>query len=458
LLQSAQTEIAPFEFFCCYGPARRGGSHLEAIMPAIVLVGAQWGDEGKGKVTDMLAEGVDLVVRYQGGSNAGHTVVVDNEEYKLHLIPSGILYEDKICIIGDDVVIDPATLIKEIENLKARGVSLSNLRISGNAHLVMPYHKTLDQYEEGLKGKHKLGTTGRGIGPAYVDKMARTGLRVSDLFDREEFEGRLGHSLKYKNLILREIFKDKGFEADAICDEYFAYGQAIKQYVGDTSLIIHNALREEKIILFEGAQGTLLDVTHGTYPYVTSSHPVAGGACVGAGIGPTKIDRVLGITKAYTTRVGEGPFPTELQDEIGAHIQKKGGEFGTTTGRPRRCGWLDALLLRYSVRINGMSALAMTKLDVLDELDTIKICVGYKVGKETITEFTTDFRKLRECAPVYEEMPGWKEDTSGVKDYRDLPQGAKEYIKNIERIIKAPISIISVGPRRAQTVILRKFV
>jgi adenylosuccinate synthase len=428
------------------------------VMPAIVLVGAQWGDEGKGKITDMLAEGVDIVVRYQGGSNAGHTVVVENEEYKLHLIPSGILYEDKICIIGDDVVVDPATLIDEIERLEKRGISMGNLKISGNAHLVMPYHKILDKFEEELKGKHKLGTTGRGIGPAYVDKMARIGLRVSDLFDRVEFEGRLGHTLKYKNLILREIFKHEGFDADKIAEEYFEYGRILKKYVADTSLVIYNALRDDKIVLFEGAQGTLLDVTHGTYPYVTSSHPVSGGACVGAGIGPTMIDRVLGITKAYTTRVGEGPFPTEQNNEIGEHIRKKGGEFGTTTGRPRRCGWLDALLLRYSARVNGMNSLAMTKLDVLDELDTIKICVGYKVGKEVISEFTTDFRKLRECTPVYEEMPGWKKDTSAVKDYHDLPREVKNYIKNVERIIRTPISIVSVGPRRAQTVMIRKFV
>jgi adenylosuccinate synthase len=447
-------KAAPDPRWSFLGPVQQ-----DSIMANVTVIGSQWGDEGKGKIVDWLASRADAVVRFQGGHNAGHTLVVGEQVYKLSLLPSGIV-TGTLSIIGNGVVLDPWALRDEITKLRGQGVVINaeNFAIADNCALILPFHRDLDALRETAAGAGKIGTTGRGIGPAYVDKMARTGLRVSDLFDREEFEGRLGHTLKYKNLILREIFKDKGFEADAICDEYFAYGQAIKQYVGDTSLIIHNALREEKIILFEGAQGTLLDVTHGTYPYVTSSHPVAGGACVGAGIGPTKIDRVLGITKAYTTRVGEGPFPTELQDEIGDHIQKKGGEFGTTTGRPRRCGWLDALLLRYSVRINGMSALAMTKLDVLDELDTIKICVGYKVGSETITEFTTDFRKLRECSPVYEEMPGWKEDTSGVKDYRDLPQGAKEYIKNIERIIKAPISIISVGPRRAQTVILRKFV
>ncbi len=427
-------------------------------MPAIVLVGAQWGDEGKGKITDMLAEGVDMVVRYQGGSNAGHTVKVGEEMYVLHLIPSGILYKDKVCIIGDDVVVEPKTLIEEIEMLKSRGICVENLRISGNAHLVMPYHKTMDMFEEELKGKHKLGTTGRGIGPAYVDKMARVGLRFNDLFDKEEFIGRLGLTLKYKNLILREIFKHKGFEPEDIAEEYFEYGQKLKKHIADTSLMIHNALRDEKFVLFEGAQGTLLDVTHGTFPYVTSSHPVAGGACVGAGVGPTKISRVLGITKAYTTRVGEGPFPTELNDEDGEHMRHKGGEYGATTGRPRRCGWLDALLLRYSCRINGMSALAMTKLDILDEFDTIKVCVGYKVGNEIISEFTTDFRKLRECTPVYEELPGWKTDTSGVKDYHELPDEAQNYIRFVERVIKTPISIISTGPRRAQTVILRKFI
>lgn len=427
-------------------------------MPAIVLVGAQWGDEGKGKITDMLAEGVDMVVRYQGGANAGHTVIVDNEEYKLHLIPSGILYEDKMCIVGDDVVIDPQTILKEIDGVEKRGVSTENLRISRNAHLVMPYHKLLDGFEEELKGKHKIGTTGRGIGPAYVDKMARIGLRVSDLFDEEEFRGRLGHTLKYKNLILREIFKHEGFEAEDIIKEYYEYGQRLREYVTDTSLLIYHALRDEKIVLFEGAQGTLLDVTHGTYPYVTSSHPVAGGACVGAGIGPNRIDRVLGITKAYTTRVGEGPFPTEIHGEEGDALRKKGGEFGTTTGRPRRCGWLDAVQLRYSVRINGLNSLAMTKLDVLDDSDCIKVCVGYKVNGATITEFTTDFKILRSCEPVYEEYAGWKVDTSGLKEFRELPNEAKNYIRAVERLIRTPISIISVGPGRLQTVILRKFV
>lgn len=427
-------------------------------MPAIILVGAQWGDEGKGKITDMLAEGMDLVVRYQGGANAGHTIVVDGTEFVVHIVPSGILYEDKICIIADNVVIDPKTLIAEIEGLEKRGFSTENLRISCNAHLVMPYHKELDRLEEGLKGKHKIGTTGRGIGPCYVDKAGRLGIRISDVFDREEFEGRLEHTLKYKNLILREIFKHEGFDTEEIMTEYMEYGNKLRKYVTDTSLIIHKALKNEKLVLFEGAQGTLLDVTHGTYPFVTSSNPVAGGACVGAGIGPTKIDRVLGITKAYTTRVGEGPFPTELNDSLGDELRKKGGEFGTTTGRPRRCGWLDALLLRYSVRINGMNSLAMTKLDVLDEQAVIKICVAYRYKNEDITEFTTDFKKLRECDPVYEEMPGWKTDTSNVKDYRDLPIEAKKYIQRVEALIGAPISIISVGPDRQQTIILRKFV
>jgi adenylosuccinate synthase len=312
--------------------------------------------------------------------------------------------------------------------------------------------------EEELKGKHRLGTTGRGIGPAYVDKMARIGLRVSDLFDEEEFRGRLGHTLKYKNLVLREIFKHQGFDPEEIVSEYLGYGSRIKKYVADTSLLIYEALRDEKIVLFEGAQGTLLDVTHGTYPYVTSSHPIAGGACVGAGIGPTKIDRVLGITKAYTTRVGEGPFPTEAHGEEGQILQKRGGEFGTTTGRPRRCGWLDAIQLRYSVRINGINSMAMTKLDVLDEMEQISICTAYKVNGKILEEFTTDFKILRSCEPVYEELPGWKQDTSSIKDFHEFPQEAKNYIRSVERLIRTPISIISVGPRRRQTVILRKFV
>ncbi|MEW5946030.1 MAG: adenylosuccinate synthase [bacterium] len=427
-------------------------------MPAIVIVGAQWGDEGKGKITDMLAEGVDMVVRYQGGSNAGHTVTVENEEYKLHLIPSGILYDDKVCIIGDDVVVDPRVLLEEMENVKRRGISTENLRLSRNAHLVMPYHKLLDRLEEELKGKHRIGTTGRGIGPAYVDKMARIGLRVSDLFDEEEFRGRLGHTLKYKNLILKEIFKHEVFEAEEIISEYMEYGRRLKNHVADTSLLIYKALRDEKIVLFEGAQGTLLDVTHGTYPYVTSSHPVAGGACVGAGIGPTKIDRVLGITKSYTTRVGEGPFPTELTNDDGELLRQRGGEFGTTTGRPRRCGWLDAVQLRYSVRINGINSMAMTKLDVLDGLEKIRICVGYAINGVETEEFTTDFKFLRSCEPVYEELPGWMEDTSGIKEFHELPGAAKSYIRAVERLIRTPISIISVGPGRKQTVILRKFV
>ena len=427
-------------------------------MPAIVLVGAQWGDEGKGKITDMLAEGVDIVVRYQGGANAGHTVMVDQDEYRLHLIPSGILYDDKICVIGDDVVLDLKVLLDEMEGVEKRGISAENLRISRNAHLVMPYHKLLDRMEEELKGKHRLGTTGRGIGPAYVDKMARIGLRVSDLFDEEEFRGRLGHTLKYKNLILREIFKHQGFDQEEIVSEYLGYGSRIKKYVADTSLLIYEALRDEKIVLFEGAQGTLLDVTHGTYPYVTSSHPIAGGACVGAGIGPTKIDRVLGITKAYTTRVGEGPFPTEAHGEEGQILQKRGGEFGTTTGRPRRCGWLDTIQLRYSVRINGINSMAMTKLDVLDEMEKISVCTAYKVNGKIMEEFTTDFKILRSCEPVYEELPGWKQDTSSIKDFHEFPQEAKNYIRSVERLIRTPISIISVGPRRRQTVILRKFV
>jgi adenylosuccinate synthase len=437
---------------------RRADEGTDIKMPAIILVGAQWGDEGKGKITDMLAEGMDIIVRYAGGANAGHTVVVDDKEYILHLLPSGILYPDKICIIASGVVIDPKTLIDEIEDMKKRGVSMDNLRISGNAHLVMPYHKALDKLEEELKGKHKIGTTGRGIGPAYVDKMGRLGIRMYDIFDPEEFHGRLEHTLKYKNLILREIFKHPGFDTDEIIKEYLEYGNYLKRFVADTSFMLNQALHDDKFVLFEGAQGTLLDVSHGTYPYVTSSHPVAAGACVGAGIGPNKIDRVLGITKAYTTRVGEGPFPTELDNSIGEHIRKKGGEFGATTGRPRRTGWLDTLLLRYSVRINGMNSLAMTKLDVLDEFETIKVCVAYKTGGETIKEFTTDFRKLREGVPIYEELPGWLTDTSHVKDYRDLPQAAKNYIKFVENEIKAPISIISVGPGRLQTVILRKFV
>ncbi|KNZ69735.1 adenylosuccinate synthetase [Thermincola ferriacetica] len=422
-------------------------------MSAVVLIGAQWGDEGKGKVTDFLAEQADLVVRYQGGNNAGHTVVVGDQEFKLHLIPSGILYPEKMCLIGNGVVIDPLVLLKELEYLAGRGIKTDNLRISPRAHIIMPYHKKLDEVIEESKGTKKIGTTKRGIGPAYMDKAARVGIRVVDLLDREEFEELLEINLEEKNHLLTKVYETEGFDKKAILDEYLSYAEALRKYVADTSVLINNALKAGKKVLFEGAQGTLLDLDHGTYPFVTSSHPIAGAACIGAGIGPTKISKVLGIVKAYTTRVGEGPFPTELFDETGKLIQTNGNEFGTTTGRPRRCGWFDAVIVRYAARISGLTSIAITKLDVLTGLPVLKICTGYRYRNEIITEFPASLKVLSECEPIYEEMKGWQEDISQVNRYEDLPDAAKAYLERIRQLVEVPVSIIGVGTRRSQTII-----
>lgn len=422
-------------------------------MSAVVLIGAQWGDEGKGKVTDFLAQQADLVVRYQGGNNAGHTVVVGDQEFKLHLIPSGILYPEKLCLIGNGVVIDPMVLLKELEYLKGRGISTDNLRISPRAHIIMPYHKVLDELIEENKGDKKIGTTKRGIGPAYMDKAARVGIRVVDLMDREEFEQLLEINLEEKNHLLTKVYEKEGLDKKAILDEYLGYADALRKYVADTSVLINNGLKEGKKVLFEGAQGTLLDLDHGTYPFVTSSHPIAGAACIGAGIGPTKISKVLGIVKAYTTRVGEGPFPTELFDETGKLIQDKGNEYGTTTGRPRRCGWFDAVISRYATRISGLTSVAITKLDVLSGLDTLKICTGYKFGNQIITEFPASLKVLSECEPIYEEMPGWQEDISHVSSYDELPEAARAYLDRISELSEVPVAIIGVGTRRSQTIV-----
>lgn len=423
-------------------------------MPSVVLIGAQWGDEGKGKVTDFLAEKADIVVRYQGGNNAGHTVVVGDQEFKLHLIPSGILYPDKICIIGNGVVIDPAVLLKELDYLVERGISIDNLRISERAHIIMPYHKKLDEVIEESKGASKIGTTKRGIGPAYMDKAGRVGIRFIDMLDKDEFAVMLERNLAEKNNLLAKVYGVEGFDKDEIMEEYFGYAERLRKYSADTSVIIHNALKSGKNVLFEGAQGTLLDLDHGTYPYVTSSHPIAGSACIGAGLGPTEITKVLGVVKAYTTRVGEGPFPTELNDEMGQHLRDVGHEFGTTTGRPRRCGWFDAVITRYTVRTSGLTSMAVTKLDVLTGLDTLKICTGYRRGNEVITEFPASLKVLAQCEPVYEEMPGWKEDITSAKKIEDLPAAAQNYLKRISELSGAPISILGVGTRRTQTIII----
>lgn len=422
-------------------------------MPSVVLIGAQWGDEGKGKVTDFLAEKADIVVRYQGGNNAGHTVVVGEEEFKLHLIPSGILYPDKTCVIGNGVVIDPAVLLQELKYLAERGVKTDNLRISPRAHVIMPYHKKLDELIEESKGANKIGTTKRGIGPAYMDKAARVGIRIADLMDKEDFAAILEQNLKEKNHLLAKVYEAEGFDKDTIMQEYLGYADALRKYVADASVIIHDALEQGKNVLFEGAQGTLLDLDHGTYPFVTSSHPIAGAACIGAGLGPTQITKTLGIIKAYTTRVGEGPFPTELNDATGQYLQKQGFEFGTTTGRPRRCGWFDAVIARYAARISGLNCFAVTKLDVLTGIETLKICTGYKYRGETITEFPATLKVLQQCEPVYEEMPGWQDDITGACSFAELPKAAQDYLNRISKLAKVPISIIGVGTRRTQTII-----
>lgn len=423
-------------------------------MSAIVIVGTQWGDEGKGRITDYLAQKAHMVVRYQGGNNAGHTVKVDDQEYRLHLIPSGILHQNKICVIGNGVVIDPISLVEEINDLKNRGINVDNLKISDRAHLIMPYHKLLDSLSEDRRGEDDIGTTRRGIGPAYMDKAERTGIRVIDLMDRDIFEAKLEANLKAKNYLLERVYGRNGLNKEEILDKYLSSIEALKDYVTDTSVVIYNALKEGKNVLFEGAQGTLLDIDHGTYPYVTSSHPISGGVCIGAGIGPTFIDKVIGVVKAYTTRVGKGPFPTELHDDTGNYIRERGYEYGTTTGRPRRCGWLDVVIIRYAIRLSGLTSIAITKLDTLSGLDVVKICTGYKYKGRIINDFPASLKVLGECEPVYEEMGGWKEDITGIRCYDDLPPNAKNYLDRITELCDIDISFISIGPKRSQGIAL----
>jgi len=423
-------------------------------MSAVVLVGAQWGDEGKGKITDFLAEKADCVVRYQGGSNAGHTVEVQNEKFMLHLIPSGILYPNTLCVVGNGVVVDMGKLIDEIKGLQERGIDTSNLRISLRAPLVFPYHKKIDEIED---RKSCIGTTKRGIGPAYADKINRTGFRIGELLvEQESFKERFKKQVEDKNRLIQDLYGEKGFDYKELLDQALTQIEFLKPYLADTSLLVHNAIKEGKKVLFEGAQGTLLDIDHGTYPYVTSSHPTAGGACVGAGIGPTHINRVMGVVKAYTTRVGEGPFPTELTDELGDTLRNKGVEFGTTTGRPRRCGWLDAVILRYAARINGLTDLAITKLDVLDSFETIKICVAYRYEGKLLQEFPENLAILDKCEPEYIEMPGWQQDISTVTSYEELPANAKAYIEKIEELSGVKQALVAVGPKRSQTIVTRQ--
>ncbi|MEM7757219.1 MAG: adenylosuccinate synthase [Cyanobacteria bacterium P01_A01_bin.40] len=423
-------------------------------MANVIVIGAQWGDEGKGKITDLLSRSADVVVRSQGGVNAGHTVVVSGQTFKLHLIPSGILYPNTECIIGSGTVIDPQVLIEEIEQLKALGVTVDNLHISQTAHITMPYHRKIDQAAEESRGEYKIGTTGRGIGPTYADKSERTGIRVLDLMNPDQLQKQLGWTINYKNVILEKLYNLPPLDSKKVIEEYLKYAEFLKPFVIDSSLEIYEAVRKKKNILFEGAQGTLLDLDHGTYPYVTSSNPIAGGACVGAGVGPTTIDRVIGVAKAYTTRVGEGPFPTELNDDVGRLLGDLGAEFGTTTGRRRRCGWFDAVIGRYAVRINGLDCLAVTKLDVLDELAEIKVCVAYEIDGEICNHFPTNASQFANCKPVYKTLPGWQQTTSDCRSLADLPQKALNYLKYLAELMKVPIAIVSVGPSRDQTIIV----
>ncbi|CUH95823.1 Adenylosuccinate synthetase [Propionispora sp. 2/2-37] len=423
-------------------------------MSATVVIGTQWGDEGKGKIVDYLAEKADVVVRYQGGNNAGHTVVVDGQEFKLHLLPSGMLYSGKICVVGNGVVVDPQVMLQEIKAMQKKGIDTSGLRLSNRAHLIMPYHRLLDEVEEESRGDHKIGTTKRGIGPCYMDKNARCGIRVCDLLEPEEFSEKLARNLEAKNHLLKAVYGVEGFDFETVKKEYLEYAQQLRPYIADTSAILNDNIKAGKKVLFEGAQATLLDLDHGTYPYVTSSHPIAGGACIGAGIGPTKISKVVGVVKAYSTRVGEGPFPTELHDEVGNHIREEGHEYGTTTGRPRRCGWLDGCIVRYAGYVSGIDYMAITRLDILDKLPKIKLCVAYKYNGQIINEYPASLNVMSKVEPVYEELPGWQEPTTHIRAYQDLPLNARRYIERLSEVSGIAIGMVSVGPGREQTIIL----
>ena len=422
-------------------------------MPASVILGAQWGDEGKGKITDLLSETADMVIRYQGGNNAGHTIVVEGERFALSLIPSGVLYPQVTPVIGNGCVVDPVVLLAEMDMLRERGIDPSRLQVSGNAHLIMPYHRKLDMVMERFLGRQQIGTTKRGIGPAYMDKYSRFGIRVQDLFDPKIFQEKLAIALKDKNRQLTKVYNQLPLDADAIAAEYLGLADRLQDHVTDTSLLVWRAIDAGENVLFEGAQGTLLDIDHGTYPFVTSSNPTAGGAATGVGIGPRDIDRVIGVVKAYISRVGTGPLPTELHDEIGEKMVQIGGEFGTVTGRRRRCGWLDAVALRYAVRVNGLTEIALTKLDVLAAFDTLKIATAYDSLGERYTEFPRQQRVLYNCVPAYEELEGWGSDITMARAFGDLPEPARRYIERVEELAGVPVSTVSVGPGRSATLL-----
>ncbi len=422
-------------------------------MPVDVVVGAQWGDEGKGKIVDLLSEGVDIVARYQGGPNAGHTVVLGAKEYVFHMLPAGILHENVTCVIGNGAVIDPAALMEEIRQITNLGISIKGrLLISHNAHLIMPYHKLLDKIWE--QGENKIGTTGKGIGPAYIDKFMRTGIKIVDLLDRETLRLKLRRNIDEKNLLLQKVYASEEFDVDKILCEYQEFDKQIDEYVTDTAWYLNCALKDGKRILAEGAQGALLDVDHGTYPFVTSSNPTSGGACTGLGIPPTAIHSVIGVVKAYTTRVGNGPFPTEITDGLGERLRELGDEYGATTGRPRRCGWFDAVSARYSAMVNGIDRIAITKLDVLDHLDELKICIGYQYNGRMLKTFPTDLTSLQKITPVYESFGGWRTSIAGATDYGALPKPAHEYIQAMARYTGTRVWIVSVGAQRDKTIVL----
>jgi len=423
-------------------------------MTVTVIVGTQWGDEGKGKITDLLARDMDMVVRYQGGNNAGHTVVIEDKTFKLHLIPSGVFYKNVVCVIGNGVVVDPAVLIEEINTLKGQGYLADNLKISSQAHVIFPYHRDMDAAQEKMHEAGRIGTTCRGIGPCYVDKFNRRGIRFCDLFNEKVFRLKLEWNIKEKTAILNSLYgMNVEYNIDQLMAQYLGYFNEVKNMVVDESTaLIADAIGKNRRILMEGAQGTMLDVDHGTYPYVTSSNPIAGGACIGAGIGPTAVDAVLGVVKAYTTRVGGGPFPTEIIGGIGDVLRERGGEYGATTGRPRRCGWFDGVVMRHASKTNGLTQLAITKMDVLDSFETIEICTAYECGGKTVNDFPTDIFRLETCKPIYEVVPGWKEDLSKITDYSKLPVNAKKYIDKLAELAKAKVSLVSVGAERGQII------
>lgn len=424
-------------------------------MSSVVVVGTQWGDEGKGKITDFLSQHAEVVARYQGGDNAGHTIIFDGVTYKVHLIPSGIFFGEKICVLGNGMVINPKSFVKEVAYLHDHGISTDNLRISNRAHVILPYHIQLDGLQEEEKGIYKIGTTNKGIGPAYMDKSSRMGIRIADLLDKDVFYDKLKQNVAEKNRLFEKVYEAEPVDADAIFEEYYAYGQEMAQYVTDTSVVLNDAIDEGRRVLFEGAQGVMLDIDQGTYPFVTSSNPVAGGVTIGSGVGPTKINNVVGVSKAYTTRVGDGPFPTELKDEIGDKIREVGKEYGTTTGRPRRVGWFDSVVVRHARRVSGITDLSLNSIDVLSGVETLKICTAYRYKGEVMEEFPASLSVLAECEPIYEEMPGWQEDITGVRSLDDLPENARHYIERISQLTGIPLSIFSVGPDRTQTNVVK---